>query len=194
VTFVITILDTNVVAEPMRPSPSPAVMAWLSRKPENGHFFVTAISVAEILFGLELLPRGRRRDKMLAQAQATFAEDFGGRVLPFDEDAAHASSGIEARRRAQGRPIPDLDAQIAAIVHSRDAVLATQNTATSKAAACGWKIRGLNSSGGVATKPATLFGLLGAPSCGVSFLVLLLLLLSRFLPWRRPSIRSLSKT
>jgi predicted nucleic acid-binding protein len=76
VTFVITILDTNEVFEPMRPSPSPAVMAWLSRKPENGHFCVTAISVAEILFGLELLPRGKRRDKMLARAQATFAEDF----------------------------------------------------------------------------------------------------------------------
>jgi len=126
---VITILDTNVVFEPMRPSPSPAVMAWLSRKPENGHFFVTAIRVAEILFGLELLPRGKRRDKMLAQAQATFAEDFGGRVLPFDEDAAYAFPGIAARRGAQGRPIPDLDAQIAAIVHSRDAVLATRNTA-----------------------------------------------------------------
>ncbi|HVR24096.1 MAG TPA: hypothetical protein VMU26_12350 [Candidatus Polarisedimenticolia bacterium] len=57
-------------------------MAWLSRKPENGHFFVTAISVAEILFALELLPKGKRRDKMLAEAQAAFAEDFAGRVLP----------------------------------------------------------------------------------------------------------------
>jgi predicted nucleic acid-binding protein len=178
----------------MRPSPSPAMMAWLSRKPENRHFFVTAISVAEILFGLELLTRGKRRDKMLAQAQTTFAEDFAGRVLPFDEDAAHPFPGIAARRRAQGRPIADLDAQIAAIVHSRDAILATRNTADFEAAACGWKIRGSNSSKGVATKPATLFGLLGAPSCGVSFLVLLLLLLGRFLPLRRPSIRSLSKT
>ena len=128
-TFVITILDTSVVSEPMRPSPSPAVMGWLSRKPENGHFFVTAISLAEILFGLELLPRGKRRDKMLAQAQAMFAEDFGGRVLPFDAAAARAFPGIAARRRAQGRPIPDLDAQIAAIVHSRDAILATRNSA-----------------------------------------------------------------
>jgi toxin FitB len=110
VTFVITILDTNVVSEPMRPSPSLAVMAWLSRKPENGHFFVTAISVAEILFGLELLPRGKRGDKMLAQAQAIFAADFGGRVLPFDVEAAHAFPLIAARRRAHGRSIPDLDA------------------------------------------------------------------------------------
>jgi toxin FitB len=66
---------------------------------------------------------------MLAQAQAAFAEDFAGRVLPFDEGAAHAFPCIAARRRAQGRPIADLDAQIVAIVHSRDAVLATRNTA-----------------------------------------------------------------
>jgi predicted nucleic acid-binding protein len=104
-------------------------MAWLSQKPENGHFFVTAVTVAEILFGIELLPRGKRHDKLLVEAQATFAQDFAGRVLPFDEDAARAFPGIAASRRAQGRPIADLDAQIAAIVHSRGALLATRNTA-----------------------------------------------------------------
>jgi predicted nucleic acid-binding protein len=129
VTSAITILDTNVVSEPMRPSPSAAVLAWLSRKPENGHFFVTTITVAEILFGIELLPRGKRYDKMLAEAQATFAEDFAGRILSFDEDAARAFPGIAVGRRAQGRPIADLDAQIAAIVYSRGALLATRNTA-----------------------------------------------------------------
>jgi predicted nucleic acid-binding protein len=104
-------------------------MAWLSQKPENGHFFVTTITVAEILFGVELLPRGKRHDKMLAQVEATFAEDFAGRILPFDQDAARAFSGIAVACRAQGRPIADLDAQIAAIAHSRDAILATRNTA-----------------------------------------------------------------
>jgi predicted nucleic acid-binding protein len=127
--MLITILDTNVLSEPMRPSPSATVMAWLSQKPENGHFFVTSITVAEILFGAELLPRGKRRDKMLAEAQATFAEDFAGRILPFDEDAARAFPEIAARRRTQGRPIADLDAQIAAIARARDAILATRNTA-----------------------------------------------------------------
>jgi len=125
----ITILDTNVVSEPMRPSPSAAVLAWLSRKPDGGHFFVTTITVAEILFGIELLPKGRRHDKMLAQAEATFVEDFAGRILPFDEAAARAFPEIAATRRARGRPISDLDAQIAAIAHSRGAILATRNTA-----------------------------------------------------------------
>jgi len=126
---VITILDTSVVSEPMRLSPSPAVLAWLSESHERGPLFVTTITMAEILLGIELLPRGKRRDQMLAQAEAAFAEDFAGRVLPFDEDAARAFPEIAVRRRAQGRPIADLDAQIAAIAHSRGALLATRNTA-----------------------------------------------------------------
>ena len=85
--------------------------------------------MAEILFGIELLPKGKRRDKMLAEAEATFVEDFAGRILPFDEDAARAFPEISVRRRAQGRPITDLDAQIAAIARSRDAILGTRNTA-----------------------------------------------------------------
>jgi predicted nucleic acid-binding protein len=104
-------------------------MAWLAHTHESGPLFVTTITVAEILFGIELLPRGKRRDQMLTQAEAAFAEDFAGRVLPFDEDAARAFPEISVRRRAQGRPIADFDAQIAAIARSRDATLATRNTA-----------------------------------------------------------------
>lgn len=85
--------------------------------------------MAEILFGIELLPRGKRRDQMLVQAEAAFREDFAGRVLPFDEAAARSFPEVAIRRRNQGRPIADLDAQIAAIAHSRDAILATRNTA-----------------------------------------------------------------
>ena len=113
----------------MQPSPSAAVLGWLSRKPENGRFCVTTITMAEILYGVELLPRGRRRDKMLAEAVAVFAEDFRGRILPFDEEAARVFAQIAASRRARGRPISELDAQIAAIAHSRSAILATRNVA-----------------------------------------------------------------
>lgn len=112
----------------MRPSPSAAVLAWLAQSHETGPVFVTTITVAEILFGIELLPRGKRRDQMLLQAEAAFAEDFSGRVLPFDEDAARTFPGIMIRRRTQGRPIADLDAQIAAIARCRGAILATRNT------------------------------------------------------------------
>lgn len=58
-----------------------------------------------------------------------FAEDFSGRILPFGEQAARWFGRIAASRRAQGRPITELDAQIAAITRANGALLATRNTA-----------------------------------------------------------------
>jgi predicted nucleic acid-binding protein len=113
----------------MQPFPSATVLHWLSRASESGPLYVTAITMAEILYGIELLPRGKRRDKMQVEAQAMFAEDFGGHILPFDEEAARAFAQIAAARRARGRPIAEPDAQIAAIARSRNATLATRNTA-----------------------------------------------------------------
>jgi toxin FitB len=122
------ILDTNVISETMQALPSARVQEWWSQQ-QTGELFTTTVSVAEILYGIELLPRGRRRDKLLAEAEAMFAEDFAGRLLPFDEEAARAFPEIAAGRRAQGRPIANFDAQIAAIARSRRAILATRNTA-----------------------------------------------------------------
>src|SRR4029077_7017583 len=112
------ILDTNVISETMQALPSSRVQEWWSQQ-QTGELFTTTVSVAEILYGIELLPRGRRRDKLLAEAEAMFAEDFAGRLLPFDEEAARAFPEIAAGRRAQGRPIAEFDAQIAAIARSR---------------------------------------------------------------------------
>ena len=81
-----------------------------------------------MLFGIELLPRGKRRDSLLADAEATFAEDFAGRLLPFDEAAARAFPEIAANRRLRGRPITLFDAQIAAIARANGALLATRNS------------------------------------------------------------------
>jgi predicted nucleic acid-binding protein len=124
----ITILDTNVLSEPMHPSPSASVLNWWSQQPP-GTLFITTVTVAEILYGIELLPHGKRRAALLAGAERMFGKVLAGRILPFDEDAARAFPDIAVRRRAQGRPIADLDAQIAAIAHSRTATLATHNIA-----------------------------------------------------------------
>lgn len=127
-TSAIVILDTNVVSEPMRSSPAEAVQAWWSQQ-QPGDLFITAVTVAEILFGIELLPHGKRRVALLAGAELMFGKVLSGRILPFDEDAARAFAAIAASRRAQGRPIADVDAQIAAIARSRGATVATRNTA-----------------------------------------------------------------
>ena len=122
------ILDTNVLSELMRPTPSPRVVAWVAKQPA-AELFTTSITEAEIFFGLELLTKGKRREGLLAAAEAMFAEDLAGRVFEFDSDAARAFSKIAAHRRALGRPISHADAQIAAITQVRGARLATRNVA-----------------------------------------------------------------
>ena len=112
----------------MLASPSAVVQIWWSQQ-QPGALFITAATVAEILYGIELLPQGKRRVALLAGVELMFGKVLAGRILPFDEDAARAFAVIAASRRARGRPITDLDAQIAAIARSRGAILATRNTA-----------------------------------------------------------------
>ncbi|MBB2156603.1 type II toxin-antitoxin system VapC family toxin [Gluconacetobacter diazotrophicus] len=121
------VLDTNVLSELMRAEPDPAVMAWMSRQPVPA-LFTTTVTQAEILYGLALLPEGRRRDTLLAAAHAMFEDIFPGRILPFDAEAARAYADIAAQRRREGDPISQFDAQIAAVARSRAATLATRNT------------------------------------------------------------------
>lgn len=121
------VFDTNVVSELMKSPPSPAVVAWMSGLMASD-LFTTTVTVAEVLYGIAILPQGRRRDQLQGQAEGTFGEDFGGRVLPFDERAAHEYANIASDRRRRGRPIPFADAQIAAIARANEATLATRNT------------------------------------------------------------------
>ena len=120
------VLDTNVLSETMRSSPSPQVLDWLKGQPPL-LLFTTAVTQAEILYGLALLPNGKRRSALRAAAEAMFEHDFANRILTFDSDAARIFSTIAAARRSLGRPIDVLDAQIAAIVRARGAALATRN-------------------------------------------------------------------
>jgi toxin FitB len=120
------VLDTNVLSEMMRPAPDQRAVAWLASQPMSG-LFTTALTQAEILYGLTLLPPGRRRDDLFAAARPIFDEDMAGRILPFDTEAALAYPEIVAARRRGGHPISQIDAQIAAITLSRGARLATRN-------------------------------------------------------------------
>ena len=120
------VLDTNIVSEMMRPAPEALVVAWLTSQAASG-LFTTALTQAEVLYGLTLLPEGRRREELFAAARPIFDEDLSGRILPFDSHAALIYPDIVAGRRQAGRPISQVDAQIASIARSRGARLATRN-------------------------------------------------------------------
>lgn len=120
------VLDTNVVSELMKPAPSAAVTQWISAQPAMT-LCTTSVTQAEIMHGILLLPSGRRRSALESAAAAMFSEDFAGRVLPFDSEAARAYAHIAVARRRSGRPISQFDAQIAAIARSARASVATRN-------------------------------------------------------------------
>ncbi len=122
------ILDTNVLSELLKPAPSTQVIAWLSKQP-GLQLFTTSVTQAEILYGVELLPKGKRKSKLESMVAAIFEQDFRDRILPFDTEAARIFPKIAASRRAAGRPMAEFDAQITAIAQSRVAGLATRNIA-----------------------------------------------------------------
>jgi hypothetical protein len=120
------VLDTNVLSETLRPRPDARVLAWLASQPVAA-VFTSTITRGEILYGVRLLPRGRRRDALQHAVITIFDETFAKRTLPFDNHAADAFADIAAARQAKGRPISQFDAMIAAVTRSRGATLATRN-------------------------------------------------------------------
>ena len=120
------LLDTNILSELMRPAPEKGVEQWLTDQPDAS-VFISAITEAELRYGVALLPAGKRRSTLAAVFEDMLGEDFTGRILPFDSAAAVAFAEIAANRRQAGRPIAQADAQIAAIARSRGAALATRN-------------------------------------------------------------------
>jgi predicted nucleic acid-binding protein len=120
------ILDTNVLSELMKPAPSARVVRWVGAQPTSS-LFVTSVTQAEILYGIALMPAGRRRTAVNAAAVGMFGSDFEGRILGFGSDAAQVYAEIVAGRRRGGRPISHLDAQIAAIARCAGAAIATRN-------------------------------------------------------------------
>jgi toxin FitB len=122
------VLDTNVLSELLRGVPADAVARWSQAQPA-AELVTTAICQAEILYGVALLPAGRRRETLARAVAMIFDRTFAGRVLPFDSAAAPIYADIVASRRLRGRPIGQSDAQIAAVAVAHGAALATRNIA-----------------------------------------------------------------
>lgn len=110
----------------MRPAPKPAVAEWVAER-DAQEMYLTAVTEAELLYGVEIMSAGRRRNALEAAMAHWLDQGFRERILPFDSAAARAYAKIAAGCRHVGRPISGADCQIAAISRSRDAVLVTRN-------------------------------------------------------------------
>jgi hypothetical protein len=120
------ILDTNVVAEMMKNTPAPIVATWLNDQSASA-LFLSAITLGEIVYGLRVLPQGRRRRQLEEGFEKVVAEGFSGRILAFDEGAARHYGEIMGRRKEIGRPLGALNGQIASIARAKGYAVATRN-------------------------------------------------------------------
>jgi toxin FitB len=120
------LLDTNVVSEIMRQQPADDVLNWLDRH-SDGSLLISSITIAEICYGLRILPMGQRRGTLETKFEQFVAEGFAGRVIGFDETAARAYAEIMGLRREKGRVMSLPDGQIAAIAKVNQLTLATRN-------------------------------------------------------------------
>jgi predicted nucleic acid-binding protein len=120
------VLDTNVVSELMRRRPAEAVLSWVDGE-DASSLAITAVTAAELLHGVARLPNGARRRKLTVAVHGLLAEDFAGRILPFDGSAAIHYADLVAARERDGRPVSIADGQIAAICRHHGAALATRN-------------------------------------------------------------------
>ena len=127
------ILDTNVVSEPLRQTPSPAVLTWLDGQSFET-LFLTTISLAELRFGLAALPEGRRKRGLTQALETRLVEIFGSRILPFDTAAASAYGAIRMRAKSIGRAIGVSDGYIAAIAVAHSCSIATRDNSPFDAA------------------------------------------------------------
>ena len=119
-------LDTNVVSEAMRIVPDAGVLRWLNES-ETSDLYLSTITIAEVSYGLQILPEGRRRDAISERFEQFVNRGFSHRVLSFDEPAAFVYGEIMARRKSLGRPMSVPDGQIAAIAKTHSLIVATRN-------------------------------------------------------------------
>lgn len=121
------ILDTNVVSEAMRPNRNIDVVHWLDNQAAET-LYLTSISLSELLLGVEVLPRGKRKEGLSAGLTELLFKLFGSRILSFDLHAATTYSVLVAKARVAGKTVSIADGQIAAIASAHEFTVASRDT------------------------------------------------------------------
>lgn len=120
------LLDTGVVSELVRKSPSAAVLRWLDGQ-EEGSLYLSVLTIGEIEKGIARLPASTRRSRLQSWVRRDLVERFGGRLLPIDTRTAARWGAISGESENRGRPLPVIDCLIAATAQVHGLAVATRN-------------------------------------------------------------------
>ena len=120
------ILDTNVVSELIvTRSTLPAPSFFDDGIPSD--WWLSAISVAELQRGLQLLPAGQRKQRLDVALRQRILRPFSDRILDFGNDLATAWAHVMASEQRRGNQLSTADGILAATALAHDAVLVTRD-------------------------------------------------------------------
>jgi predicted nucleic acid-binding protein len=122
------LLDTNIISNATKPTPSESLVAWMTRQSDDD-LFISSLTVAEIRRGILDKPRGKKRDRLDAWFVGPEGPQalFDGRVLPFDEKAALVWARLMSEGSTAGRPRSGLDMIVAAVAEANECIVVTDN-------------------------------------------------------------------
>jgi predicted nucleic acid-binding protein len=118
------LVDTNVFAEATKPRPNPRVQAWLAER--EADFYVSALTIGEMRYGIERLPRGKRKESLEAWL-GNVRDTMEGRILSVNASVAHTWGQLRARWAAAGVSLPTVDCWISATAKRHGLVVVTRN-------------------------------------------------------------------
>jgi toxin FitB len=125
------LVDANVLSEATRPVPDTNVVAWLRRHERS--LVIDPIILGEIRFGILLLPRGRRRERL----ERWFDEGvLRLQCIAWEPEMGLRWAELLAALRKRGRAMPIKDSLIAATALTRGLTIATRNVSDFQAAGC----------------------------------------------------------
>lgn len=127
------LLDTNVISEPWKPAPNETVVAWLDAQTIET-LFLSAITVAELRFGIAAMPSGKRQTILRDRLESEVLLHFSERILPFNLVTSQFYSELMARAQVSGKAIGTADGYIAATAAANGLAVATRDTSLFEAA------------------------------------------------------------
>jgi len=127
------LLDTNVISEPWKQVPDKAVVVWLDAQAVET-LFLSAITVAELRFGIAAMPSGKRQSILRDRLEGEVLPYFSERILPFNLVTTQYYSELMARARSSGKAIGTADGYIAATAAANRLAVATRDSSPFEAA------------------------------------------------------------
>lgn len=116
------LVDANVLSEPTKPAPQLNVLRWLTL--HEREMLIDAVILGELRFGILLLPKGRRRQRL----EQWFAAGIQRlQCVPWDAETGLRWAELLASLRASGKSMPIKDSLVAATALVHGLTVATRN-------------------------------------------------------------------